>query len=80
VRTTLLLDDDVAKVLNQEIRSSGMSFKDAVNYFLRLGLMVARQQKRKPFVVTPRPMGLAPGLSYDSVEELLEALEGAVHI
>jgi hypothetical protein len=30
-------------------------------------------------VVTPRKLGLPPGLSYDNVEELLEALEGATH-
>jgi hypothetical protein len=33
----------------------------------------------KPFVVTPRPLGLPPELSYDNVEELIEALEGTAH-
>ncbi|MGD0013263.1 MAG: CopG family transcriptional regulator [Bryobacteraceae bacterium] len=79
MRTTLSLDDDVASLLNKEIRRSGASFKEAVNRFLRLGLMASKQQNRKPFVVTPRPMGLPPGLSYDHVEELIEALEGASH-
>jgi hypothetical protein len=79
VRTTLSLDDDVAKLLNKEIRNSGVSFKQAVNYFLRLGLTASRQEKRKPFTVTPHSMGLPPGLSYDSVEDLLENLEGAAH-
>jgi hypothetical protein len=41
--------------------------------------MAAKQKTRKPFVVTPRPMGLPPGLSYDNVEELIEALEGETH-
>ncbi len=79
MRTTLSLDDDVANLLNKEIRRSGASFKQAVNHFLRLGLMASKQQSRKPFLVTPRPLGLPPGLSYDNVEELLEALEGATH-
>jgi hypothetical protein len=79
VRTTLSLDDDVASLLNKEVRHSGTSFKEAVNHFLRLGLMAAKQRNRKPFVVTPRPMGLPPGLSYDNVEELIEALEGDTH-
>ena len=78
MRTTLSLEDDVANMLNKEIRRSGTSFKEAVNHFLRLGLM-ASKRKRKPFVVTPRPMGLPPGLSYDNVEELIEALEGPLH-
>ncbi|MGA2183909.1 MAG: hypothetical protein ABSH47_12840 [Bryobacteraceae bacterium] len=79
MRTTLSLDDDVASLLNKEVRHSGTSFKEAVNHFLRLGLMAAKQRNRKPFVVTPRPMGLPPGLSYDNVEELIEALEGDTH-
>jgi hypothetical protein len=79
VRTTLSLDDDVANLLNKEVRRSGISFKQAVNDFLRLGLMASRQHIRKSFVVTPRPLGLPPGLSYDNVEELLEALESGAH-
>jgi len=79
VKTTLSLDDDVVNILNQEIRRSGVSFKEAVNHFLRLGLMASRQQNRKPFVVTPHPLGLPPGLSYDRLEELLEDLEGPCH-
>lgn len=79
MRTTLSLDDDVASLLNKEIRRSGSSLKEAVNHFLRLGLMASKQPARKPFVVTPRKLGLPPGLSYDNVEELLEALEGAAH-
>lgn len=79
MRTTLSLDDDVASLLNKEVRRSGVSFKQAVNQFLRLGLMASNQRNRKPFLVTPRQLGLPPGLSYDNVEELLEALEGAAH-
>jgi hypothetical protein len=76
VRTTLSLDDDVASLLNKEIRRTGYSFKQVVNHFLRLGLMAGKKPARKPFVVKPRELGLPPGLSYDNVEELLDALEG----
>jgi len=79
VRTTLTLDDDVVRLLNREIRRTGVSFKQAVNHFIRLGLMASKQHNSKPFAVTPRPLGLPPGLSYDNAEELLEALEGATH-
>jgi hypothetical protein len=79
VRTTLSLDDDVAKLLEKESRRSGSSFKEIVNYFLRLGLMSAKSPPRKSFTVTPRKMGLPSGLSYDNVEELLEALEDPAH-
>jgi hypothetical protein len=79
VRTTLSLDEDVAKLLRREIRRSGASLKAAVNHFLRLGLMASGKQERKKFVVHPRPLGLPAGLNYDDVEELVEALEGATH-
>jgi hypothetical protein len=79
VRTTLSLDDDVARLLTKEMRRSGTSFKAAVNHFLRLGLLLSKTPSRKPFVVAPRKLGLPPGLSYDNVEQLLEALEGGPH-
>lgn len=79
MRTTLSLDEDVAKLLRREIRRSGASLKAAVNHFLRLGLMSSGKQERKKFVVHPRPLGLPAGLNYDDVEELVEALEGATH-
>ena len=79
MRTTLSLDDDVARLLTKEMRRSGASFKAAVNHFLRLGLQVSHRPSRKPFVVAPRKLGLPLGLSYDNVEQLLEAVEGGAH-
>jgi hypothetical protein len=79
VRTTLSLDDDVATLLRRELRRSGTSLKATVNHFLRLGLMVSERRQQKPFVVHPRALGLPAGLSYDNVEDLIEALEGTAH-
>lgn len=79
MRTTLTLDDDVARQLQRETRRSGKSFKEAVNHFLRLGLSSARKPQRKPFVVTPRNLGLPAGLNYDKVEQIIEYLEGPLH-
>jgi hypothetical protein len=79
VRTTLSLDEDVAKLLRSEIRRSGASLKAAVNHFLRLGLMQSGKPRRRRFVVNPRPLGLPAGLNYDDVEELVEVLEGNRH-
>jgi len=75
VRTTLTLDDDVAKLLEKEQRRSGNSLKQVVNHFLRLGL-TTKQPARKPFKVTPINLGLP---HYDKVEDLLEYLEGPEH-
>lgn len=79
MRTTLSLDDDVTSLLRQEMRRSGDSLKGVVNHFLRLGLMSAHEKRKKTFTVTPRPLGLPPGLSYDCVAGLLEELEEAAH-
>jgi hypothetical protein len=79
MRTTLSLDDDVARLLDKESRRSGASFKEVVNHFLRLGLVAAKQPARKPFVVAPRKLGLPSGLNYDNVAQLLDELEGPAH-
>jgi hypothetical protein len=79
VRTTLTLDDDVAALLNKEARKSGEPFKQVVNRFLRLGLTAAKHPSRKPFVVKPWNLRPPPGIDFDNVEELIEALEGPYH-
>ena len=79
MRTTLSLDDDVARLLEKESHRSGASFKEVVNRFLRLGLMASHRPVQKPFVVAPRKLGLPSGLSYDNVGEFLEAIEGPAY-
>jgi hypothetical protein len=80
VRTTLTIDDDIAHLVQEEVRRSGGSLKGTVNDLLRRGLTAGRNpQPRKPFVVTPMAMGLKPGLSYDCIAELLEEAEGPYH-
>lgn len=79
MRTTLTLDEDVARQLRQETRRSGSSFKEAVNHFLRLGLSADRKPARKPFVVTPINLGLPEGYDFDNVERVIELLEGPLH-
>lgn len=78
MRTTLTLDDDVMNLLEQEARRSGMPFKQVVNRRIRLGY-AASNQTRKPFKIKARTLGLPPGMSYDNVAELIEAVEGADH-
>jgi ribbon-helix-helix CopG family protein len=79
VRTTLSLDDDVAALLNKEVRRSGSSFKEAVNRCLRAGLTSAGRERVKPFKVQPFPLNLPPNLSYDNVAELLDELDSPTH-
>lgn len=80
MRTTLTLDEDVAAKLELEARRSGHSFKQVVNDLLRLALNARRkEERRRPFRVKARDLGLRPGLEYDSVSGLLEQVEGPLH-
>ena len=81
MRTTLTLDDDVAAKLKAETRRSGRSFRDTVNETLRRGLVARRAATaRASFTVVARDLGrLRPGLSLDSVADLVEQAEGPQH-
>jgi hypothetical protein len=80
VRTTLSIDDDIAALLDQEVRRSGKPFKVVVNNLLGLGLACSRQpQASRRFKVTPRAMGPGAGQSYENISALLEELEGPEH-
>ena len=73
MRTTVTLDNDVAALLNKEMRKTGEPFKQVVNRAIRLGLNGPKQPARKPFKVKPFNLGLP---HFTKVEELLEQLEG----
>jgi hypothetical protein len=79
VRTTLTLDDDVAAKLKAAVRRSGKPFRDVVNDTLRRGLAAPRAA-RAPFRIHPRSLGgIRPGLTIDSIGDLLERSEGSRH-
>lgn len=81
MRTTLTLDEDVARRLQAEVRRSGKPFKEVVNERLRFALSSRPDKKPEPpFEIRPRDLGaLRPGLSLDDVGALLEAAEGPAH-
>ena len=80
MRTTLTLDEDIAAKLELEVRRSGRPFKQVVNDLLRSARRARRErERRRPFRVEPRDLGLRPGLVYDSVGDLLEQVEGPLH-
>jgi hypothetical protein len=77
VRTTLSIDDDIARKLQAAVRKTGLPFKAIVNSMLRAGLaQPLTPPKRKPFKVRAAPLGLRPGLSFDNIEELLDLVDG----
>lgn len=72
MRTTLTLNDEVAKRAKRAATRLGVSFKDLINRALEEGLsQLERQNQAKPFRTKPVPMGLRPGLSYDNIAELI---------
>lgn len=80
MRTTLTLDDDVARKLKDEVRQSGKSFRETVNEYLRRGLNARSEVKGvPPFKVRARDLGSRPGLPYENIGDLLEQLEGPAH-
>ena len=80
MRTTLTLDDDVAARLQDEARKTGLPFKTVVNDLLRAGLAQRSAMKDiKPFKIETFSSKLAPGLSLDSISDLLEKIEGPWH-
>lgn len=78
-RTTLTLEEDVAARVQTEARRSGRSFKQVVNELLRFALNARRAGGRTHFQVSPRDLGLRPGLAYDDIGGLLEEIEGPAH-
>lgn len=82
MRTTLTLDDDVARRLKAEMRRSGRPFRTVVNEYLRMALSSRPRDPvvEPPFAVQARDLGaLRPGLTLDNIGALLEAAEGPLH-
>jgi hypothetical protein len=77
MRTTLTLDPAVAAKARQAAGKLRQPFKKIVNEALRIGLEeVLKPKKPKKYVTKGRPLGLATGLSYDNIAELLARGEG----
>ena len=58
MRTTLTLDDDIARQIRNAVRASGKSLKAVVNDALRVGLTSERFVKaRQPYNLSPVSMG-----------------------
>ena len=74
MRTTVTLDADVAAKLRAVARQQGVSFKQALNQALRVGLGPARRSARR-FIQLTQPMSLRPGVNLDKALLLATALE-----
>jgi len=73
----LTLDPDVARRLEEEMKSSGEGMKAVVNRALRLGLRMTDQPARpSTFQVTPHDFGVRPRVDLDRMNQLADGLEG----
>jgi hypothetical protein len=77
VRTTLTLDDDLAKDLQETARRSGKSFKEVVNATLRNGLATGASQSRHAprFRVHPKACGFRAGIDLTKLNQLVDEIE-----
>lgn len=77
MRTTITLDEDVARAVEAARRERGVGVSEAVNVLVRRGL-AQRNVEPRPFRQTVSAMG-RPRLPLDDVEETLALLEGDAH-
>ena len=76
MRTTLTLEPDVARMIEEEAHRQHKPIKQVVNEALRRGLapqVSARTRKR--FRVNPHKTGLRPGIDGVSFNQLVDELE-----
>lgn len=74
MRTTVTIDPDLAATLRRIARERGISFKEALNTFLRAGLG-AQADSPRPYRVPARHAGLRPGINLDKALSLAAAME-----
>jgi hypothetical protein len=76
MRTTLTIDDHIARTLKDLAHRSGKPFKQVVNETLRAGLDTKAARRSKPYKVKPVSLGgVAPGINLDKALALADAIE-----
>ncbi|MBW3603623.1 MAG: ribbon-helix-helix domain-containing protein [Actinobacteria bacterium] len=77
MRTTITLDADVARAVEEARRERGVGVSEIVNALARRGLARSEAEPR-PFHQNVSAMG-RPRLPLDDIEETLAILEGDAH-
>jgi hypothetical protein len=76
MRTTLTIEDDLARTLKERARLLDLPFKQVVNETLRRGLSSAVREESLPrFKVRPIQSGFVPGIDPMKLNQLSEQLE-----
>ena len=77
MRTTLTIEDDIARELQRLERSTNRRRKDVVNDLLRKGLAAGQRPPARParYRVRARSSGFRPGLDLLKMNQLADELE-----
>ena len=75
MRTTVTLDPDVDRMLKEEMRRSGTSFREVLNRAVRRAFADSVATQRKPFKLRPRRLSLRSGIDPAMMQHLEEDLE-----
>ncbi len=79
MRTTLTIDDKIAKALRKIAYESGRPFKEVVNRALRQGIEAEQDlPKSRPYRVKPVALGgVLPGINLDKALRLADEMDDA---
>lgn len=75
MRTTLTLDDDIFRELEDRVRSTGRTFKDVVNEALRSGLRLSPDLGAEPYEVSTFSSPFLPGVDQSKLNQLFDEME-----
>ena len=78
MRTTVTIDDDIRKALEEMRRERGLSTSAALNELARRGLAGSLSDTAEPFRQRTSSMG-RPRFAVENIGETLELLEGPNH-
>lgn len=77
MRTTLTIDDDLARELKETAHRERRPFRDVVNDALRRGIGQGATAPAERFTVEPLHLGFAPGVDPRRLNQLADDLEAA---
>ena len=76
MRTTLTIDDDLARELREKAHKTGAPFKEVVNKAIRAGLEhIDKPKQIKPYKCKAYSLGYPPGADLDRALSLADRLE-----
>ena len=75
MRTTVTLDPDVRRGIEDAMRERGISFKEALNEAVRVGLSKKGARPRKRFVQKTSPLGFPQHFNWDKALAVADAME-----